>query len=167
MKAFQRPDCRRSAGFSFLTLLFLLVPLHSEAAPAPSPSSLTVKIRQIDTSGEVQQVTCSPKAKCLLPLDIQTKQGKKETLTVQILFVPGSVLFQFETPDGYLYSRDNNADVKHTFYETIAHNAVVPNKPLTRDITLFLPAARLALATPMVKTAQQPVAVLEISETTP
>ncbi len=170
MKSIKSAARNRGRYLSLLLLsLFLLASLHSEAAPAPAPapSSLTVEIRQIDTAGEVHQVTCSSKAKCLLSLDIQTKQGKKETLTVHVTFVPGSVLFQFETPDGYLYSRDNNADVQHTFYETIAHNLVVPNKPLTRDITLFLPAVRPALVAPLMKTVQQPVAILEITETAP
>src|SRR5258708_18624169 len=83
-----------------LSLPFFLVSLHSEAAFS---ASLSVKIRQLNPDGQTQQVTCTPNTKCLLPIDIQTG-STKETLTVGIEFVRGTMLARFQTPKGYLYA---------------------------------------------------------------
>jgi hypothetical protein len=141
----------------------LLVSLHSEAAFA---ASLNVKIRQLNPDGTVQQVTCTPTAKCLLPIDIQTKQGKKVTLTVHILFVPGgNALFKFETPDGYFYAGDKNpADKQNAIYEANWHGAAVKPAPSTTDVTLFLPLTLHAEVGPTLRTSvEQPAADLEIT----
>lgn len=159
MKSIKSAALNRGRYVSLLLLsLFLFVSLHSEAAPS---ASLIVKIRQLNPDGAVQQIICTAKANCLLPVPIAVGAQRK-TVTAKILFVPGSVMFAFETPDGFLYARDKNADPKIPYYKTMWAAALGPNKPPTRDITLFLPAVSLALAR-VVKTVQQPVAELEIT----
>jgi hypothetical protein len=153
----------RSTGLLLLSALFLLVSLYSEAAFSASPSaSLIVTIKQVNPAGGLQTVTCAVKQKCLLPVTIQNG-SQRETVTAHILFVPGNVMFAFETHDGYLYARDKNADPKYPFYKTMWATAVSPNKSSTRDVTLFLPAVPLAALARIVKTVQQPVAELEIT----
>ena len=143
----------RARLFRFLLLPFLLcvVTAHGSAASA---ASLTVKIRQLNAAGEVQQVTCAEKTKCVLPIDVQTKQGKKETLTALILFAPGVALFQFQTPDGFLYAWDKKAD-NDAVYETIWHEAAPAGKPSTGDVTLFLPAVPIAVEAPILNVARE------------
>jgi hypothetical protein len=150
-----------------LPFLFAFASIHSGAASA---ASLTVKIRQLDPAGNVQQVTCAPNAKCLLPVDIQTKQGKKETLTLHVLFIPGGAMFEFQTPDGYLYAWDKKPG-KDALYETLWHIAAAANNPATYDVTLFLPAVPVAPEARILHVAQEtaqkvshaPVADLEIT----
>jgi hypothetical protein len=158
----------RSRRFRLLLLpfLFCFASAHSSAASA---ASLTVKIRQVNPDGAVQQATCADHKKCLLPVAIQTSSAQKETLSVSIEFVPGNVLLEFQSPKGYLYTGSKTpADKNHGFYEIIWHKAVAPNKPVTSDITLFLPAVPHAEVAPMLNVAQQPVADLEITtEATP
>ena len=163
-----KPAARRRGritSFWLLPVLLSLVSLQSEAAFS---ASLAVKIRQLNPAGEVQQATCTEHKKCVLPLEIQTG-AQKETLTVHVLFVSGNVLFEFETPHGYVYAGEKNpADKQHTVYETIWRGAKAQNTPSTSDITLFLPLVPLAAIAPILKTPQQPVADMEITtEETP
>lgn len=160
MKSIKSAARNRGRYLSLLLFsLFLLVSHHSEAAPS---ASLTVKIRQLKPDGAVQQIICTVKGKCLLPVPI-TVGAQRKTVTAKILFVPGNVMFTFETPDGFLYARDKNADAKYPYYKTMWTATVGPNKPPTRDVTLFLPAVPLAGLGRIVKTVQQPVAELEIT----
>jgi hypothetical protein len=148
-----------AANFVLLTLL-ILSSFHCQAASA---ASLTVKIRQLHPDGQPQQITYIPKTKCLLPIDIQTG-STKETLTVGIDFVRGTVMARFQTPKGYLYAGNNpQADSKHPLYETIWHTATVAGKPSTADITLFLPLFPYPGVGMVLNAVQQPVAELEIT----
>jgi len=155
----------RNTGLLLLSLLFLLVSLHSEAAFS---ASLAVKIRQVNPSRDVQQVTCTEHKKCVLPIDIQTG-ATKETLTVHVLFVPGNALVEFESPKGFLYAGDKSpADKQHATYETIWQPAKATNKLATSDITLFYPVVPFAAVAPILTAPQQAVADLEITtEETP
>jgi hypothetical protein len=151
---------RRISRLLLLSLPFFLVSLHSEAAPS---ASLTVKIKQLNPGGAVQQVTCIPNAQCVLPVDIQIG-ASRETLKVGIDFVRGTVLARFQTPKGYLYAGNNpQADVRHPLYESIWHGATVAGKPSTANITLFLPLIRYPGVGMMLDAVQQPVAELEIT----
>ncbi|MGC2223364.1 MAG: hypothetical protein WA624_13890 [Methylocella sp.] len=133
---------------------------HAEAAGA---ASLNVKIRQLNPDGQAQQVTCGVNAKCPLSLDIQTG-STKETLTVDISFVPGNVLFTFETPKGFLYGGEKTpADPPHAIYETVWHRGVVEGTPSTSNVTLFGPPVPKAFSAPMLSTVPQPVADLEVT----
>ena len=150
----------RTVSLWLLSLFVLLVSLHSEAAFS---ASLTVKIRQVNPDSEVQQVTCTDNTKCVLPLDIQTG-ATKETLTVHVLFVPGNVLFEFETPKGYLYAGEKTpADVENAVYETIWTRGKAQSKASISPVTLFLPLVPLAALAPMLSAVQQPVVDLEIT----
>lgn len=134
-----KPAARRGgryAGFLLFSAFFLLVSLHSGAAFS---ASLAVKIRQINPTGAVQQVTCVEKQKCILSLKISTKQGQQEDLNVTISSAGASVIASFQTPKGYLYSRNQTATDKNSLYETFWHSVVGINKPALYDITLFLP----------------------------
>lgn len=143
-----------------LPFLFCFATAHISVASA---ASLNVKIRQLDPAGAVQQVTCAPNKKCVLPIDIQTG-ATKETLTVHVFFVPGNVLVEFQTPEGFLYAGDKNpADKQHSPYETIWHNASARNKPTTYHITLFTPFAPRAEGAPIINAVKQSVADLEIT----
>ena len=149
-----------------MPFLFCFVMAHGSAASA---ASLNVKIRQLNPAGEVQQATCAVGTPCLVPVDIQTNQKKKETVNARIEFVPGNVLSEFKGPDGYLYAGDK-AD-SDTQYETLWHAAVSPNKTSIYDVTLFLPAVPNADAAPILnakyeaahKTTHAAVADLEIT----
>ena len=100
----------RLLRFLLLPFLFCFLTSHASAASA---ASLNVKVRQVNPDGAVQQVTCTDKEfKCLLPIDIQTG-ATKETLTVHVLDVPGNVLFEFETPKGYLYAGEKTPADAH------------------------------------------------------
>jgi len=144
---------------AFGSSLFLLVSLHSEAAFS---ASLTVKIRQLNPDGAVQQVTCAPKTKCLLPIDIQTG-ATKETLTVHVLFVPGNVLFEFETPKGFFYAGDTTpADSHNILYEPRWHGVKPQKTPSTTNVTLFLPLVPHAEMAPILNAVKQRVGDLEI-----
>jgi hypothetical protein len=122
-----------------------------------------VKIRQVNPDSAIQQVTCTDNTNCLLPIDIQTGTTK-ETLTVHVLFVPGNVLFEFETPKGYLYAGDKNpADAEHAAYETIWTRAKAQSTASIAPVTLFLPLVPHAEVAPMLSAVQQSVADLEIT----
>jgi hypothetical protein len=143
-----------------LPFLLCLVAVHGSAAFA---ASLNVKIRQVNPNGEIQQVTCSEKKKCVLPIDIQTGQAK-ETLTVGIGFVRGNVLLKFQTPKGYLYAGDKNpADKQNAMYETVWHEGVTAGKPSTSNVTLFLPLVPEPVTASILDSPQQAVADLEIN----
>jgi hypothetical protein len=158
----------RNKGFLLLSAVVSLISLHSQ--PALS-ASLAVTIRQLNPDSAIQQVTCAEKQKCLLPIDIETKQGKKETLTALILFAPGRALFQFQTTDGFLYAWDKKPGDENAVYETIWHELTPAKKPLTGNVTLFLPAVSRAVGAPILNVAHeaaqkvdhQPVADLEIT----
>jgi hypothetical protein len=152
----------RGCVFKFLLLPFLLcfVTAHGSAASA---ASLSVKIRQLKPDGQVQQVTCTSSKRCVLLVDIQTG-ATKETLTVGIDFVRGTVLARFQTTKGYLYAGNNpQADTKHPFYESIWHIATAAGKPSTADITLFFPLIPYPGGGMVLNAVQQPVAELEIT----
>jgi hypothetical protein len=161
----------RNRGRKSRRLLLPFLVLASLQSQTAFAASLTVKIRQVNPAGDVQQVTCASKTKCVLPIDIQTKQGKKETLTALILFAPGAALFQFQTPDGFLYAWDKKPGDENAVYETVWHEAVPAKNPLTANITLFLPALPRAVGAPILnvaheaeqKVAHQPVADLEMT----
>lgn len=145
-----------------LLLPFLLwsVMVHGSAASA---ASLNVKIRQVNPDSEIQQVTCTDNTKCVLPIDIQTG-ATKETLTVHVMFVPGNVLFKFETPKGYLYAGEKNpADAEHAAYETIWTRGKAQSATTISPVTLFLPLVAEAMMAPILSAVQQPVADLEIT----
>jgi hypothetical protein len=157
-----KPAARNRGRKSRLLLLplLLLVSLHSQTAFS---ASLTVKIRQVNPDSETQQVTCTDNTKCVLPLDIQTG-ATKQTLTVHVLFVPGHVLFQFETPKGYLYAGDKTpADAQNAVYETIWTRGKAQSTASVSPVTLFLPLVPQAALAPMLSAVQQPVADLEIT----
>ena len=153
--------CRRGRTVSLwlLSLLFLLMSLHSEAAFS---ASLTVKIRQVNPDGAIQQVTCTDNTNCLLPLNIQTGTTS-ETVTVHLLFAPGNVLFDFETPKGYLYARDSKPSDPRAFYRTLWHGSTAKDNPSVNDVSLFLPLVARAQSTPLRATVDGPVADLEIT----
>ena len=138
----------------------------TKAAPAktaPSAAkSLSVTIRQVNPDGTAQHVKCSEHKKCVLPIAIQTG-AKKQTLTVHILFVSGNVLFEFETPKGYLYAGPKTPADKTADYETIWHKTPVQLKSPVVDVTLFQPLVPRATGAPFLKTPQQAVADLEIT----
>jgi hypothetical protein len=148
-----------------LPFLFCFVTAHGSVASA---ASLNVKIRQLNPAGEAHQVTCVERKKCVLPIDIQTGTTK-ETLTVDISFVPGNVLFKFQTPKGYLYAGAKNpADKEHAIYETIWTGGKARSTPSISEVSLFLPVVPNAMLAPISNTVQQPVADLEITtEETP
>jgi len=148
-----------------LPFLFCVVTAHGSAASA---ASLNVKIRQLNPDSGIQQVTCTDNTKCLLPLDIQTG-ATKETLTVHVMFVPGNVLFEFETPKGYLYAGDKNpSDPQYAAYETIWTRGKAQSATSVSPVTLFLPLVQQAAVAPILSAVQQPVADLEITtEATP
>jgi hypothetical protein len=157
-----KPAARRSgryAGFLLFSAFFLLVSLHSGAAFS---ASLAVKIRQLNPDGQIQQVTCVNHQQCILQLGIRTAQAQTETLNVHVLFVPGNVLLEFETPKGYLYAGPKTAAAKHVDYRTIWRNTSALNKPFADDVTLFLPLVAHPAA-PRLNVAQQPVADLEVT----
>ena len=149
-----------------LWLVCLSVILCSGSAFA---ASLTVKIRQINPNGAVQQVTCAENTRCPVPVTIQTA-GKTDTVTVNITFVKETLLAEFQTAKGFLYSANNLTD-KNALYETIWHSALPKDKASTADVTLYLPAVRLAPSAPMLgvakeaaaKVSHQAVATLEIT----
>ena len=144
-----------------LLSILLLIALHSQSAFFSA--SLTVKIRQVNPDSAIQQVTCTNNTKCLLPIDIQTG-ATKQTLIVHVLFVPGNVLFEFETPKGYLYAGDKTpADKQHAVYETIWTRGKAQSKTTISPVTLFLPLVPHAEVAPMLSAGQQPVADLEIT----
>ena len=149
----------RNTGFLLLSgLFFLLVSLHSEAAFS---ASLTVKIRQVNPDSAIQEVNCAERAKCVLPIDIQTGTTK-QTLTVHVHFVP--VLFEFETPKGFLYAGDKSpADKQNAVYQTIWTKGKAQSKSTISPVTLFLPLVPHAEVAPMLSAVQQPVADLEIT----
>jgi hypothetical protein len=163
MKTYQTAVRRRGRIGNLLLLALLLALSHHSAAavpatpvavPAPAakvavPASLQVKIRQINPDSATREVTCAVKKKCLLPIEIKTSQAKTETLTVDISFVPGNVLFTFQTPEGYLYAGDKNAGDKDSVYSTIWHKAPGRDKAATYNVTLFLPAVPHAFAAPI------------------
>lgn len=143
-----------------LLFLFCLVSAHANAA---STASLNVKIRQIGPANAVQQVTCTANMKCVLPIDIQTG-ATKETLTVHVLFVPGNVLFEFETPKGYLYAGEKNpADKQHPVYETLWTRGKAQSKSIVSSVTLFQPLVPHAEMAPILSAVKEPVADLEIT----
>jgi|SRR6185437_2467384 len=143
-----------------LPFLFCFVMAHGSAASA---ASLNVKIRQVNPDSAIQQVTCAPNTKCLLPIDIKTG-ATKQTLTVHVLYVPGNVLFEFETPKGYLYAGDKNpADAEHAAYETIWTRGKAQSTASISPVTLFLPPVPHAEVAPMLSAVQQSVADLEIT----
>jgi hypothetical protein len=157
-----KPAARNRGRKSRLLLLplLLLVSLHSQTAFS---ASLSVKIRQVNPDSEIQQVTCTDNTKCVLPIDIQTG-ATKETLTVHVLFVPGNVLFEFETPKGYLYAGEKNpADAEHAAYETIWTGGKAQSTASISPVTLFLPLVAQAAVAPILSTVEQPVADLEIT----
>jgi hypothetical protein len=146
-----------------LLLLAFLVCLATVNGSAASAASLNVKIRQLKPDGQTQQVTCIPNTKCVLPIDIQTG-STKETVTIGIDFVRGTVLARFQTPKGYLYAGNNpQADTKHPLYESIWHGATAAGKASIADITLFLPLIPFPGVGMMLNAVQQPVAELEIT----
>jgi len=150
----------------WLLPLLLLASLHSQAA---SSASLTVKVRQLNPDGAVQQVTCAEKQKCVLPVDIQTGPTK-ETLTISIHFAKGSLLAEFKNSKGYLYASSKLSD-NSTSYEPIWHRPLTQGQTATDDVTLLLPAVPDASMAPILdaareaklKTAHPSVATLEIT----
>ena len=150
----------RLFGLLLLPFLFCFVTSHINAAHA---ASLNVKIRQVNPDGATQQIICTDNTKCVLPLDIQTG-ATKETLTVHVLFVPGNVLFEFETPKGYLYAGEKTpADPQDVRYETIWTRGKAQSAKSITPVTLFLPLVQQAAVAPILSTVQRPVADLEIT----
>lgn len=149
----------RTSLLLLMSGLFLLVSLHSEAA---SSASLSVKIRQLNPDGQIQEVTCAPNTKCLLSLDIQTGQTK-ETLTAGIFFVPNSVAIRFKAPDGYLFTGDRNPTDKYALYGGRWHDAPATGKTKTAVTTLFVPLRPLPEVGLLRGDMKQPVADLEIT----
>jgi hypothetical protein len=147
--------------FSLLLLTFLLCAVTAHGSPA-SAASLNVKIRQLNPNGTVQQVTCVPKTKCLLPIDIQTG-STKESVTVHVLYVPGNVLFEFETPKGFFYAGDTTpADKQNVVYEPRWHGVKPQTTPTTTNVTLFLPLVPHVEVAPILNAVKQRVADVEI-----
>jgi len=149
-----------------LPFLFCLATTQGNAASA---ASLNVKIRQLNPTSEVQQVTCTQKTKCLLPIDIQTG-ATKETLTVNILFAAPTVLIKFQTPKGFLYAGTTTPDNK-SHYETLLPRTLTQGKTSTEDVTLYSPPVPNPFITPILdaaheaelKIAHSAVATLEIT----
>jgi len=148
-----------------LPFLFCFATAHSSAASA---ASLNVKIRQVNPDSAVQQATCAEKQKCLLPIDIQSG-ATKETLTVNLNLIRGTVLAKFKTPKGYLYAGDKFSGDR--VYKTIWQRVLAPGKASTEVVTLYLPAMPRPFEAPMLdaahetalKIAHQVVATLEIT----
>jgi hypothetical protein len=137
---------RRSArafAFSCLPVLFLFISLQSEAAFS---ASLTMKVRQLnDPAGAVQETTCTDPQNCSLDLSLQAG-SKKETLAVRAFHVPGSTLFTFHTPDGYLYAAaKTQADPKNPVYMATWGSGAKTGAAAISDITLYGPPVPIAM----------------------
>jgi hypothetical protein len=157
-----QPAARRYGRVPLLLLLsglLLVLSVHSEAAP---PASLSVKIRQLNPDGQIQQVTCTPNTKCVLPVDIQTG-ATKETLTVQILFVPNNVVMRFQTPSGYLFTGARNPTDKYALYEGRWRDTPATGKTKAAVTTLFIPLRPHPEVGLSHEDMKQPVADLEIT----
>lgn len=140
-----------------------LVILQASSAFA---ASLNVKVRQLNPAGASHAVLCVPNTKCLLPLDIRTASGKSETVTAEFSYsskVP-TLLAEFRTKQGYFYTGEKNpADRKTAFSETIWRGFYDKSKAQTFNTTLFLPAVPNPVTAMILRTAQNPVADLEIT----
>jgi hypothetical protein len=155
----------RTAAFLLLAVLFSFVSLYSEAAFS---ASLIVTIKKINPENGIQQVTCTARQKCVLPIAIQNG-ANKETITAHILFVPGSLLAKFQGPDGYYYAGDTGNTKE--FYEVTWRKSGPRDKPETYDVTLFLPVVPHPEVAPILSVAHEaaehithaPVANLEIT----
>lgn len=143
-----------------------LAVIHAQSAIA---ASLNVKIRQLNPAGETHAITCIQKKRCELPFTIKTAQAKNETLTVHVDFSEPTVLFEFRTPDGYLYAGDRNpVDKQNAIYQAIWHRLFDKDKASTFNVTLFLPAVPNSITAMILNSVQEPVADLEITvEATP
>jgi hypothetical protein len=164
---FLKPAARNRGRKSrvFLLPLLLLASLHSQAAFS---ASLTVKIRQLNPDGAVQQVTCAAMQKCLLPVDIQSG-ATKETLTLNVNLMRGTLLAKFQTPKGFLFVGDTFFG--DSVYKPIWQRVLTPGKASTEVVTLYLPAMPRPIEAPMLdvahetalKIAHPVVATLEIT----
>jgi hypothetical protein len=112
----------------------VFISLHSAAAFS---ASLTVTIRQLNPDSAVQQVTCVDHQKCVLPLVINAGQPTTQSLNINIEYIPGDLLLEFQAPKGYFYADDTVDTIG--FYNTIWSKAVPGDKPATYDVTLFQP----------------------------
>ena len=160
MKPLQSAACKRRRNSGLLLLsLALLCAFHSKPANA---ASLIVKMRQLNPDGQLQQVTCSVKQKCVLPIDIQTGQTK-ETLTVGILFVPNGVAMRFQTPEGFLFTGEREPTDKYSVYEGDWHDALATGNSKTSVTTLFIPLRQYPKVGLLRGDMKQPVTDLEIT----
>ncbi len=122
-----------------------------------------MSVRQINPAGDVKQVTCQSRKKCVLPLDIQTGTTR-QTLTVGISFVSGNLLVQFQTPKGFLYAGEKTpTDAKHPLYLATWPLAVPKGKAATTQVTLSEPLVEAPITAPMVDKPGKAVADLEIT----
>ena len=131
---------RRAFLWSLLSFGFFAA-LSVRAQEAAGPAKITVSVQPANATA--QKATCDAATyECKVPVTIQTA-GKTETLTVHILYVPGGALFNFETPEGYLYAgAKTQADPQHPEYTTMWHTTVGATGASVSDITLYGPAAK-------------------------
>jgi len=127
-----------------------------------------MSVRQINPAGDVQQITCASRKKCVLPFEIQTGTTK-QTVTVGTSYVSGSFAMQFQTPKGFFYASDKiPTDTKHPLYMATWPVALPKAKAATTLITLFEPLVDSPITAPPLDKAGKAVADLEVTvEETP
>jgi hypothetical protein len=146
----------RIAAFFLLCFSFFIV-LSAQGQAAAS--SLLVTIKQINPAGDTQTVTCPAKQRCLVTMAlIEGSSMQRENVTVQIDFVPGALLLEFQTPEGYLYAGEKlPGDTSHTYdnYEVIWHRALTSGQASTEDVTLYSPVVKNPVLAPILSVAHE------------
>src|SRR5690349_15940582 len=67
--------------------------------------SLAVAIKQANTDGAAQTVTCTLLQKqCTLPLVINAGSAAQQSVNIQVLYYKGGLSLNFQTSGGYFYT---------------------------------------------------------------
>ena len=145
-------------------MLFGIVLTGLVIAPnAAFAASVTVAVKQANTSGPAQTVTCSLLQKnCDLPFTINAGQSSQQTVTIHAVYTKGTVVFSFQAPNGYYYARNMNAKI--TTYTLLLNASLQGGAPATYSIGLFQPLAQSPFV-PENNTAHTSVASLLITAT--
>jgi hypothetical protein len=128
-----------------------------------TPRSIAFTVHQVP-GGAVQKTTCTDPQNCSLDLTLQTG-SKKETLAVRAFCVPGSTLFTFHTPDGYLYAAaKTQADPKNPVYMATWGSGAKIGAAAISDITLYGPPVPIAMGAKILSAPPGPaVADLQVT----
>jgi hypothetical protein len=147
-----RSRSRIPAFFLLCVSFFIVLSAPGQAAA----SSLLVTIKQINPAGDTQTITCAAKQRCLVTMGlIEGSSMQRENVTVQIDFVPGALLLEFQTPRGYLYAGEKLPGNNNDNYEVIWHRALTSGQASTEDVTLYSPVVTNPVLAPILSMAHE------------